>query len=72
VPIYSTPATIDLCDTMLRDTAHIQQKDAEFLNKRRNHGKAQAGGVVEPFYTMDDAERTLPLFALGPPLGRCP
>ena len=34
-PIYTTPATIELCDWMLRDTAHIQEKDAEFLNRRR-------------------------------------
>src|SRR5512146_2176068 len=33
-PIYATPATIDLCDAMLRDTAHIQEKDAEFINRR--------------------------------------
>ena len=39
-PIYTTPATIDLCNWMLRDTAHIHEKDAEFLNKRREHRRA--------------------------------
>jgi metallo-beta-lactamase family protein len=62
-PIFATPATTDLCNWMLRDTAHIQEKDAEFLNKRLERRK-EAGlgnGLVEPLYTMDDAERTLPL-----------
>jgi len=63
-PIYSTPATIDLCGWMLRDTAHIHEKDAEFLNKRLEHRKSIGleDGHVTPLYTMEDAERTLPLF----------
>jgi metallo-beta-lactamase family protein len=63
-PIYSTPATTDLCGWMLRDTAHIHEKDAEFLNKRHEHRKSRglADGQVAPLYTMADAEQTLPLF----------
>jgi len=56
-PIYTTPATIDLCDAMLRDTAHIQEKDAEFLN-RRHRGEE----IIQPLFTTEDAERTLPMF----------
>jgi metallo-beta-lactamase family protein len=67
-PIYSTPASNDLCGWMLRDTAHIQEKDAEFLNKRMERRKAAGlgNGVVEPLYDTADVERTLPLFAPVP------
>jgi metallo-beta-lactamase family protein len=63
-PIYATPATVDLCNWMLRDTAHIQEHDAEYLNKRRDHRNLAGlvNGQVVPLYTTPDAERTLPLF----------
>ena len=65
-PIYTTPATIDLCDKMLRDSAHIQEKDAEFLNRRRSRRRRIDPNLdpeaAEPIYTMEDAERTIPLF----------
>lgn len=58
-PIYSTEATYKLCDIMLRDSAHIQEFEAQWRNR-----KAQRAGEepYEPMYTMQDAERTLTLF----------
>ena len=50
--IYATEATCDLCNIMLRDSAHIQESEAEWRNR-----KAQRSGndPVEPVYTLDDA-----------------
>ncbi len=43
-PIHATPATADLCRAMLLDAAHIQMKDAEYLNRHRNsHGRDANG-----------------------------
>jgi metallo-beta-lactamase family protein len=63
-PIYTTPATVDLCLAMLPDSAFLQQKDAEFVNKRRAWRKAlgRDDRPVEPLYDPEDAEATYPLF----------
>lgn len=50
--IYATPATRDLCAIMLADSAHIQQEDVEYLNRKRNRtGRAP----LDPLYTESDA-----------------
>src|SRR5215467_9460401 len=69
-PIYTTPATVDLCLAMLADSAFLQEKDAEFVNRRREHRKSlgKDDRTVAPLYTPEDADRTSPLFrpvALG-------
>ena len=48
-PIYATSATIDLSHATLLDTAHIQEKDVEFLNKRRRSAR-NAVGQGQPGY----------------------
>ncbi len=62
-PIYATQATHRLCDIMLRDSAHIQEFEAEWRNR-----KAQRSGesAYVPLYTMADAVRALSQFRPGP------
>ncbi len=56
--VHSTLATADLLSLMLQDSARIQEKDIEYLNKRlRRKGKPEK----EPLYTVRDAQRTLEL-----------
>ena len=57
--IYSTFATRDLCLVMLKDTAHIQEKDAEYLNKKEER---QVLPPIEPLYDAEDVEKALSLF----------
>lgn len=54
-PIYTTPATAELLEIMLRDSASIQESDAERAKRTHNRDRAAA----EPVYTMGDAEAVL-------------
>lgn len=57
--ILCTPATRDLCATMLRDSGHIQERDAEYVNKKR----ARKGeDPIEAIYTQEDAVKSLENF----------
>ncbi len=58
-PIYCTKATKSLCEVMLKDSGHIQEKDIEFVNKKN---KKKGLPPVEPLYTKEDVEDTIPLF----------
>ena len=60
--IWATSATRDLSAVMLADSANIQEKDAEFLAKRRKD-------FVEPLYGMRHAVRTMDLM-VGVPYNR--
>lgn len=65
-PIYTTPSTIDLCNPMLKDSAHIQENDAEYLTRRRSHrsaiGMPPGPAPIEPLYTQEDAQQVLDQF----------
>ncbi|MGA2434709.1 MAG: MBL fold metallo-hydrolase [Bryobacteraceae bacterium] len=69
-PIFATPATADLCVPMLRDSAHIQEKDTEFINKRHWRRKlldpTAKDGALPPLYGAADAESALALFRQVP------
>ena len=54
--VWCTAATRDLAAVMLADSAHIQEKDAEFLARHRKD-------AVAPLYSMVDATRAADLMA---------
>ena len=57
--IYCTPPTRDLCDVMLRDSAFLQARDIEVVNRQR----VKAGKVpFELLYTQSDVDATMRLF----------
>ena len=57
--IYATDPTVELCGIMLRDSAHIQEFEAEWKNRK---GKRSGAEPVEPMYTIQDAEAAVRLF----------
>lgn len=57
--IICTKATLDLCAVMLRDSAHIQEMEAEWENRK---GKRAGKGRAQPLYTLKDAEKSLQCF----------
>ena len=58
--IFSTEATAELCNIMLRDCAHIQMQEAEWRNRKAKRSKEIA--QMEPAYTIEDAEKTIKAF----------
>lgn len=57
--IYTTFATARLCSIMLVDSAHIQEMEAEWKNRK---SKRSGGITYEPMYTAKDAEKCMKLF----------
>jgi len=64
--IYCTPATRDLASLMLQDSAHIQEQDAYYLNKRMNKKDPARKGKIEPIYNLEDALAVLQNFITVP------
>lgn len=61
--IYCTPATLEICEVLLLDSAHIQENDIIYVNKRR----AKEGlPLIKPSYTTKDVEKCLRHFKTVP------
>lgn len=57
--VYCSKATYELCEIMLLDSAHIQEMEVEWQNRKaRRAGKP----LVEPLYTQEDANKSLEYF----------
>lgn len=61
--IYATNATSQLCGIMLKDSAHIQEFEAEWKNRK---GQRAGREEVVPMYTLSDAEGVLDYFVPCP------
>lgn len=62
-PIHATPATVDLCRLMLLDSAYLNQRDVEWVNKIR---ASRREDPIEALYTVGDAEQSLTQFESHP------
>lgn len=57
--IFTTVATGELCSIMLQDSAHIQEFEAEWKNRKRQRAGED---LYEPLYTIEDAQRIMKRF----------
>ena len=58
-PIYATPATIDVARLILKDSAKIQEQEAERINRKRVRAGQE---LISPLFTDKDVDATLRLF----------
>jgi metallo-beta-lactamase family protein len=61
--IYATQPTVDLCRIMLKDSAYLQLKDIEWVNRIRARSNQP---LFKPLYTMEDAEAAMQFFEAVP------
>ena len=61
--VYATNATAQLCNIMLKDSAHIQQTEAEWKNRK---AKRMSGEIVVPLYDLADAVNVMQQFVPCP------
>ncbi len=66
-PIYTQAATVDLCRILLQDAGFLQEKDAEWENRKRER---KGLPPVEPLYTRAEAAASMSSFR-ALPYGRC-
>ena len=58
-PVFGTPATGELTDLILRDSAKVQAQDIERVNRRRQRAGQK---LIEPLYGMEDVEAVMSQF----------
>ncbi len=61
--IHCTHATRSLCGIMLLDSAHIQERDAEYYNRKQLDRKEKDIALREPLYTRKNVKETMNLFS---------
>lgn len=62
-PVYCTEPTLELCKVMLADSAHIQEYDVKYVNKRLAKRGAK---LIHPLYTTEDVIEALKQFEIVP------
>lgn len=62
-PIYTTSATAEIAGIVMLDSAHIQEEDIKYKQKRHARENRQSPYPYEPLYTQEDAQAAIELLA---------